>query len=93
MTDANNKPTIQESANKTSVKKSLLVRASLLLLLAVGVICLALGTIKYVNRSVDDSLLDRLPEIPPAAAKNELLAQALTKADRDLRQMLSLIHI
>ena len=87
MTDTNNKPTIQESLNDKSVKKSLLIKASLFLLFAVGVMCLTLAAIKYVDRPGDDSVLDHLPEIPPAAAKNQLLAQALAKADRDLRQM------
>jgi tetratricopeptide (TPR) repeat protein len=88
MNDINKNPTNPELQNDRSVKKSLLARASLFLLFAVGIICLTLGTIKYLNRSVDDSVLDRLPEIPPGAAKYELLIQALTKADRDLRQTL-----
>ena len=86
MNGINKNPTNPELQNRKSVKKSLLVRASLFLLFAVGVMCLTLGTIKYINSSADDSVLDRLPEIPPAAAKNELLTQALAKADRDLRQ-------
>ena len=86
MNNINKNPTKPELQNNRSAKKSLLVRASLFLLFAVGIIYLTLGTIKYFNSSADDSVLDRLPEIPPAATNIELLAQALAKAERDLRQ-------